>query len=102
DRGVSGYHFANAFGRSKSVVQLVILMVVACHVVLGLPRRGCVWLFSMAQYIIQTTTQYLYRDDLPPYWREVLGSFPRDVPTPTSQFHLGAKERVFAPSPGGH
>jgi hypothetical protein len=102
DRGVSGYHFANAFGRSKSIVQLVILMVVACHVVLGLPRRGCVWLFSMAQYIIQTTTQYLYRDDLPPYWREVLGTFPRDVRTATTQFHLEAKATVYAACPRCH
>jgi len=102
NHGVSGPHFTNVFGRSKSIVQLVILMVVACHVILGLPRRGCVWLFSMAQYIIQATTQYLYHDDLPAYWQDLLSTFPRDVRTATTLFHLEAKATVYAACPKCH
>ena len=77
-------------------------MVVACHVILGLPRRGCIWLFSMAQYIIQAIVQFLYPHDLPAYWQDLLSTFPRDVRTATTQFNLETKTTVYAVCPKCH
>lgn len=77
-------------------MQLVTLMIVACHVILGLPRRGCYWLFSMSQFIIQTTLLKAVAGTLPPYFQAILNDFPRDIRTATDQFNLEGKATVYA------
>lgn len=99
----AGYHFDRILSGAKPIVQLVILMVVACHVILGLPRRGCHWLFSMVDYILQVTVERVYgTSSVPQYFIDILGGFPRDVRATTNNFHLEAKGTVYATCPKCH
>ncbi|KAF8057797.1 hypothetical protein FPV67DRAFT_1455884 [Lyophyllum atratum] len=46
-------HLQPLYANVKPLVQVVVLIVTACHVILRLPRRGTYWLFSMCSYLIQ-------------------------------------------------
>lgn len=99
-----GYHFQGALTGASPIIQLVVLMIVACHIILGFSRRGCSWLFSMARYICQTTYfEAIGRSTgLSPYFTGILGGFPRDVRAATEQFHLEGKATIYAACPNCH
>jgi hypothetical protein len=78
-------------------------MIVVCHVILGFSRRGCYWLFSMTQYIIQTVYfNAVNRTTLSPYFQAILSGFPRDVRTATTKFHIEPKTTIYAACPNCH
>lgn len=78
-------------------------MIVVCHVILGFSRRGCYWLFSMTEFIIQTTYyKAIENTTLSPYFQAVLSGFPRDVRTATAKFNLEPKTTVYAVCPKCH
>jgi hypothetical protein len=49
-----GHHYTEIFGGAHAIVQIVVLMVIACRIILGFPRRSSRWLLSMTAFIIQT------------------------------------------------
>jgi hypothetical protein len=76
-------------------------MVVACHIVLGVGRRGCHFMLSMVQYIIQlsfmrsnTNSKKLSQRD-----QKIMADFPVDVRSATAQFSLEGKHMVYATCP---
>ena len=86
-----------------AIIQLVTLMVVAVHVLLGLPRRGSHWLFSMVEYILEVSAQKLSTSGtLPPYFTELFKKFPRDIRAATAVFDLEPKATVYATCPKCH
>ena len=90
------------FSHVGSVLQLVMLMVVTVHVLLGLPRRGSIWLFSMAEYIIEICVQNICGSSTPPYFQKVFGHFPRDIRAATAVFNLEPESTVYATCPTCH
>lgn len=76
-------------------------MVVAVHVLLGLPRRGSYWLFSMAEYILEVCSSKLTAS-LPPAFDWMFKNFPRDVRAATAVFNLEPTATVYAACPGCH
>lgn len=98
-----GHHFKGAFSTGKPIVQLAILMVVACHVILGVSRRGCHWLFSMCCYVVQTTLFAALGDNpISAYFQAILSGFPQDVRAATDKFNLDTKATVYAVCPKCH
>ena len=78
-------------------------MVVAVHILLGLPRRGSHWLFSMVEYILEVSAQKLSTSStLPLYFTELFKKFPRDIHTATAVFDLEPKATVYATCPKCH
>jgi hypothetical protein len=98
-----GHHFDSVLASGKPIVQLATLMVVACHVILSVSRRGCHWIFSMCQYILQTTIlAALGTTVLPAYFQAILSGFPSDIRAATDKFHLESKFTVYAVCPKCH
>ena len=98
-----GHHFKGAFSTGKPIVQLAILMVVACHVILGVSRRGCHWLFSMCCYVVQTTLFAALGDNpISAYFQAILSGFPQDIRAATDKFNLDTKATVYAVCPKCH
>ena len=98
-----GHHFEGTFSMDKPIVQLATLMVIACHIILGVSRRGCHWLFSMCCYIVQTTLFAALRDNpFSAYFQAVLSGFPQDIRTATDKFNLDTKATVHAVCPKCH
>ncbi|PPQ79206.1 hypothetical protein CVT26_000557 [Gymnopilus dilepis] len=95
----SGHHFRLILDGAPAIVQLLTLMVVACHVILGLPRRGCSWLFSMCSYIVETTVKKVLGGTVSGYFSDILAQWPRDVRTARDQFKLEANATVYAVCP---
>lgn len=100
------YHYQDILPQSKPIIQLAIFMIVCCHVILGLPRRGCSWLFAMSGYIVQTTMFRLLGidrpDRLPADEADILNTFPKDVRTAMAQFNLESKATIYAVCPKCH
>ena len=86
------------------LLQLTAIMVVACQVLFGFPRRGCEWLFDMAGYIIQTTAWLASQsqNNLPSYFQDLVSNFPRHTRTATSHFKLETKSVIRAACPRCH
>ena len=96
-------HYQTILGGAMAIIQLVILMVVAVHVLLGLPRRGSHWLFSMVEYILEVSSNKLFTpDSLPPAFKQMFKNFPRDIRTATAVFDLEPKATVYATCPKCH
>lgn len=96
-------HFINVMSGARPIIQLATLMVVACNVILGLSRRGCSWLFSMTQFIIQSTVmQAVGSEIISTYFQGLLSGFPKDVRAATEHFKLEAKATVYAVCPKCH
>jgi len=96
-------HYQIMFGGAMAIIQLVTLMVVAVHVLLGLPRRGSHWLFSMVEYILEVCSAKLsISGTLPPYFQEMFKNFPRDIRTATAVFDLEPEATVYATCPKCH
>jgi hypothetical protein len=78
-------------------------MVVACHIVLNLGRRGCNFMLSMLQYILQLA---LMRNGAKLSQRDqkLLSDFPVDARSPTELFRLDGKSIIYAvcPNPQCH
>lgn len=74
-------------------------MVLVCHIILGFPRRGCHWLFSRVQYIVQTTLFKAVGNMFPAYFQGILSDFLRDVRTALDKFNLDAKATIRAVCP---
>jgi hypothetical protein len=90
-------------GDARPVLQLVNFMIVACYIVLGFSRRGCYWLFSMTQFIIQTVVFKAFgKNPISTYFVGLLHGFPRDIRTATSHFSLDAKATIYAACPKCH
>ena len=78
--------------------QLSIFLVVACQVILGQSRRGCSFMFSMLQYLVQLclmrNTQNLSQRD-----RSLLSDFPADPHPAEKALHLDRQSTIFAICP---
>jgi len=79
-------------------------MVVVCHIILRFARRGCYWLFSICQYLIEVAVKRASHDKrtIPLYFEEIFGNFPRDVRAATANFNLDGKSTVHAACPKCH
>lgn len=75
---IPDHHFNPILANVALIVQVAILMMVACSVILRLPRRGCSWLLSMTHFLIQSVVLTLYEDisKAPVYLRLILSQFP--------------------------
>jgi len=78
--------------------QLSIFLVVACQVILGQSRRGCSFMFSMLQYLVQlcltrNTENMSHRD------RRLLSDFPADPRPAEKALHLDRKSTIYAICP---
>lgn len=88
---------------ARVIIQIVNFMIVACHVILGLSRRGCYWLFCMTHYLVQTVILKALGDNpLSAYFQGILSDFPRDIRTATANFHLESKATIYAACPKCH
>lgn len=76
-------------------------MIVACHAILDLSRRGCHWLFDMTAFVIQTTVLKAMQS-MPTYFQGMLSDFPRDIRTVIKEFRLDAAETILAICPKCH
>jgi len=78
--------------------QLSIFLVIACQVILGQSRRGCSFMFSMLQYLVQLC---LMRDTekLSPRDRLLLSDFPSDPRPAEKALHLDRQSIIFAICP---
>lgn len=110
----AAHHFQDNLRRMPALVQLSILMVVACAIILNLPWRGSSWLFGMICLIIQTTVlqatelvnalvdshlgkhSFLRGIQSLPYFQTILSDFPRDIQAATAQFNLEGKRTIYA------
>ena len=78
-------------------------MAVVCHILLGLPHRGCSWLFTIIQYIVQTVVfQVLNGKGLGPYFSDLLQQFPLDIQMVTQAFNLEGQAVIYAICPTCH
>ena len=78
--------------------QLSIFLVVACQVILGQSRRGCSFMFSMLQYLVQLcimrdTDKISQRD------RRLLSNFPADPRPAQKALHLDRQSTILAICP---
>lgn len=97
------HHFQPVMEDGRAIIQLVTFMVVACHVILGVSRRGCSWIFSMIEYIMQTMVhQFFGNDPISAFFRGILSGVPHDIRTAAAQFDLEAKAIVYAACPKCH
>lgn len=78
--------------------QLSIFLVIACQVILGQSRRGCSFMFSMLQYLVQLC---LMRDTekLSPRDRLLLSDFPGDPRPAEKALRLDRQSIIFAMCP---
>ncbi|KAF8230006.1 hypothetical protein L208DRAFT_1284060 [Tricholoma matsutake] len=98
-----GHHFQGMFSSGKPIVQLAALMVVVCHIILGVPQHGCYWLFSMCYYIVQTTLFAAFGDNpFSAYFQAILSGLPQDLHAVIEKFNLEAKATVHAVCPKCH
>lgn len=79
-------------------------MIVAVHIILGVPRRGGTWLFAMTRYIIQETIHRAIAPvvQIPLFLLRMLKLLPKDVRSATEKFNLEAKATVYAVCPKCH
>lgn len=98
------HHYKDILTYAEPIVQLVIFMVVAVHVILGVPRRGGSWLFAMSAYLLQQTiTRSLAPGAIiPRFLAGMLASIPIDIRSATALFNLEAKATVYAVCPKCH
>jgi len=97
---LSGKHYSSTLFNAPVLVQLATFMIVACHIILRLPRRGCTWLFSMCSYIIEVTAeQAKVSGALLTFFQKLVKFFPRDVRAPTNGFHLDGECTIYAVCP---
>ncbi|KAG6914563.1 hypothetical protein DXG01_016593 [Tephrocybe rancida] len=94
-------HFQPLLARVEPFIQLILLMIVACHVVLRLPQRGTLWLFLMCRTIIETVVHKileikLLNAILPQTFSKILQGFPRDVRAALVAFDLEPQSLVYA------
>ncbi|KAF5378261.1 hypothetical protein D9615_008694 [Tricholomella constricta] len=94
-------HFRPIFENTLPVVQLVFLMITACHLILRLPRRGTRWLFIMCHQVIMCTL-CMVKAILPIRITATLDKFPRDIRAVIDGFHLDRKYTVYASCPRCH
>ena len=73
-------------------------MVVACQIVLGVSRRGCAFLLSMVNYIIQLTILRL-GPNLSQQDEKLLADMPADVRGVEARFNLKGAHTIFAVCP---
>jgi Transposase family tnp2 len=78
-------------------------MVIACQIVLGVSRRGCQFMLSTLQYIVQLALMRV-TPNLSPREQKLMSDFPVDPRSATAQFHLDGKSVVYAvcPNPKCH
>ncbi len=95
-------HFANVFDGVKPVLQLVILMVVACSIILGLPRRGSHWLFLNESIYHPNRRNHNCRKECTNLFVDLLSGFPRDVRRATEHFNVESKSTIYAACPRCH
>lgn len=73
-------------------------MVVAMQVVLKTSRRGCRFILTMLQYILQLAFMRS-NPTLSAQNQKILADFPIDADTATSKFNLGSKHTIYAVCP---
>ncbi|SJL15208.1 uncharacterized protein ARMOST_18694 [Armillaria ostoyae] len=98
-------HFRPILSLMDSVTLLSVFMVISCHVILCVSRRGCAWILGMLCYIIQTVfLDFTSVSQMSPAHQNILADFPRDVRTPTAKFDLDSRSTVYAicPDPKCH
>lgn len=91
------HHFVPILDKAFSIIQIIVFMVVAGHIILGFSHRACHWLFSMCKFILQTTVLRADPErNKSSYFGDMLKIFPRDPSTATDQFRLEGKATVYA------
>jgi hypothetical protein len=97
------HHFQLLLRGVDPVLQLSIFTVVACSIVLEVSARGCHFIFSMLQYIVQLCFTRA-NANLGPREQKILADFPVDIRSATQRFRLDGKSTIFAvcPDPNCH
>ena len=78
--------------------QLSIFLVIACQVILGQSRRGCSFMFSMLQYLVQLCLMR-NAEKLPPRDQLLLSDFPGDPRPAEKALCLDRQSIIFAMCP---
>ena len=104
---IPGFHFLKILENVSPLLQVAALMVVACEVVFGFPRRGCEWLFGTVRYVIQLVASgIVFEGDvgksISKPIHQLISTWPRDTRTAVEQFNLATKATILAVCPAYH
>ena len=97
------HHYTAVLQNVNPVLQVTFFMVIVCHVLLGVSRRGCTFMLQMIQYIIHLTLLRL-GPDLSQGDEKLLSDIPSDPRAIEKAFSLDNKTTIFAvcPNPNCH
>src|ERR1700690_381096 len=99
----SGHHFLPFLQGVDPILQVSLFMAVACHIVLNVGRRGCSFMLSMLQYIVQLALMRV-TPNLSARDQKLMSDFPVDPRSAAAQFQVEGKSVVYAvcPNPKCH
>jgi len=79
-------------------MQVLLFMVVACQVILHVPRRGCNWILDMVKIAIELAFKPA-KGNMSPHQQKILNDFPADIRAGTNEFKLDGRSTVYAVCP---
>ncbi|KAF8809396.1 hypothetical protein BYT27DRAFT_7013568, partial [Phlegmacium glaucopus] len=95
------HHHHPILNGADSMIQVSVFLMVALHIVLNVPRRGCHFLLAMLHYILQLAFE-CSSSQLPQNVQKLFPDFPADPDTAaTKHFHLDGKSVIYAVCPNG-
>ena len=80
------------------MIQVSVFLAVALSIVLKVPQRGCRFLMSMPQYILQLALLHS-KSQISSNEQKLLSDFPVNVDAATKHFHLDGKSIIYAVCP---
>jgi len=92
------HHFRPLLRGVDPLIQLSIFMAVVCNIILDVPARGCHFILSMLQYIVQVCLMR-HSTDLAQGDKKLLSDFPVDIRSAARQFRLEGKSTIIAVCP---
>ena len=92
------HHFIPFLQNVDPILQVSLFMVVACHIVLNISRRGCNFMLSMLQYVVQLALMRI-TPNLSTREQKLMSDFPVDPRSATAQFRLDGKSVIYAVCP---
>ena len=94
----SAHHYEPVLESADPIFQVTFFMLMTCHVILGVGRRGCNFLLSIVGYIIQLTVQRR-SGKLSSHDRKLLADIPCDSRYVEERFNLTTKTTIYAVCP---
>lgn len=92
------HHFNPIFPNTSPILQVCYFLVVACHVVLHVGRRGCNFILSTLTYMLQLAFLHS-KTALGAREQKLLSDLAADVRTPAQKFHLDGQNTIYAVCP---